>query len=251
MADLPGEPAAPGEWPTTDDDSPADPDLAGYEDRVVDADRGAPTMLGEDPGIRIVADHDRHRDLQPSREPRTERDVHPAQVRGHRDQTIAAAHDPRHGHADADDRPIVPGTELASEAGEVRDHVVDGEVPARSVDPDPVLGFATEPDDRCGDRIDQDLKAQHDGPIRDEPDQRRRTTRRPESDREILRGESRAGELADQRADRTPGQARGGHQTRAGLRAALMEATDDGAEIGSMGGLASLPDVHAAKSHDL
>ena len=136
--------------------------------------------------------------------------------------------------------PSCAGAQLAREVAQVGDDVVDRELPARPVDADLVEGPAAQPDDRGGDRVDQDLEAQDDGSGRDEPDERRWPARRPETDGVVLGDEPGVGELTDQRADRTPGQAGGGDELGARLRPQLMEAADDGAEVGAMDRLAAL-----------
>ena len=143
------------------------------------------------------------------------------------------------------------GSQLAREVAQVGDDVVHRELAARPVDADLVEGPATQPDDRGGDRVDQDLEAQDDGSGRDESDQRRWSARRPETDGVVLGDEPGVGELTDQRADRTPCQARGGDELGARLRSQLVQAADDGAEVGAMDRLAALAHVDAADLHDL
>ena len=234
-----------------DDDPTADADLARHEERVVDADRRAPPVLGDDPGVGVVRDGDGDRDRERPREPRPERHVDPTEVRSHRDDAVVVTHHARDGDPDPDDRALVAGSQLAREVAQVGDDVIDRELPARPIDADLVEGPATQPDDRGGDRVDQDLEAQDDGSGRDEPDQRRRPSGRPETDRVVLGDEPCVGELADQRADRAPCQARGGDELGARLRPQLVKAADDRAQVGAMDRLAALAHFDAADLHDL
>ena len=80
---------------------PPTPDLARDVQRVVDADGRAAAMLGEHPGIGVVEDRDREVEVQGTREPGAERDVHPAEVRGHEHEAVGPPDDPGDRHADA------------------------------------------------------------------------------------------------------------------------------------------------------
>ena len=77
-------------------------------------------------------------------------------------------------------------------------------------------------------------------------DDRRRPARRAERRRASLVDESRGGQLADQAADRAPGQPGAGDEVRARERAVDVELANDRAEIGPPNRLAALPDLVAA-----
>ena len=71
-------------------------------------------------------------------------------------------------------------------------------------------------------------------PVGTEPDERRGTSGRPETDRVVLGDHARVDQLADERADRAPRQPRRGDEVGAGLRPQLVQAADDGAQVGTM-----------------
>ncbi len=207
--------------------------------------------LAEDAGVGVVEDVDRHGRRERPREAAAERDVDPAEVGGHRHDTVVSAHDARDRHADPDDRDVDPAEELVGQPREVRHDIVDGQLATRPLDANLVDGLAAQADDRGGDRVDEDLEAQHRCAGGDQADERGGATRRAEPDRRGLRHEPRGGELADQRADRAAGQPGRRDEVGAGQRTTLVETTNDGGKVRAADRLAALPDVRAVDQQGL
>ncbi len=251
VPDLAGQAGAPQERQAAHDRAAADAHLARDVEGIVHVDGGPAPMLGEHPGIGVVEDRDRKVEIEGAGEPVAERDVDPAEVRGHEHEAVGPPDDPGDRHPDPHDRAHRRNVQVPGEADEAVHDVVHGHVVERSFDADAIERPAAEPDDGRGHRADQDLEREHDRAGRLRPDEGRGPARRPEADRVALGHEARGGQLVHEVADRAAGQAGGGDELGAGARAVLMEDPEDGAEVRPMDRLAALARVDGTDPHDL
>ena len=112
------------------------------------------------------------------REPLAERHVAPAEVRGHRDEPVAAPDDARDRDADADERPPAgadPGAAVGASSARSAAIVSSTDaVPAARSTRTMLEDVAAQPDDRGGERVDGDLEGEDDRRLGVRPDERRR-----------------------------------------------------------------------------
>ena len=174
VADLAAVAGRAGHRPAIDDQPAADADLARDVQHVVIADGGPAAVLGQSPEVRLVGDRDRDAHVERPIEPFAERDIAPAEVRGHRDEPVAPADDTDHGHADADESLVIraPPADGGGQGDETGHDFLDRRVAAGSVDPDLLEDAAAEPDDRDGQRVDLDIDGQDHGAVRLDLDHR-------------------------------------------------------------------------------
>ena len=111
----PAKPEAPDTSRPSSTTPAADADLARDVHHVVDALGHPAAELAQDAGVGVVEDVDRHGGRERPRQAAGERDVDPAEVGGHRHDTVVSADDARDRHADPDDRDVDPArSSLAS-----------------------------------------------------------------------------------------------------------------------------------------
>jgi hypothetical protein len=158
-------------------------------------------------------------------------------------EPIGPPDDAGDGHADADQRRVVPQRidDRRRGCGDVAHGLVEREALTRTVDPEELMDAASVPDVRHRDGIDVDLDRErnrgagiglHEG--RWPP----RMARRPAWN---LAHEAAGDELTDEAANRTPGQAGMQPELRTGERTPKVQLTDDRTQIGASDRLASLP----------
>ena len=174
VADLAAVAGNAGERLAVDDEAATDTHLAPDEEHVVRSDRRTASELGERAQVSIVRDGDRQRRVERPGDALSERNVGPAQVRGDRDEAVAATHDADHRDADPDERRLDPGARLdpLRELGQVRCDFVDGRVSARAIDPDLGHDLTAQPDDRGPERVDGYLEREDRGSPGVEADER-------------------------------------------------------------------------------
>ena len=114
---------------------------------------------------------------------------------------------------------------------------------ARPVDPDQLEDVAAESDERDGERVDRDLEGQDDRVLGVRADERRRAAGVPSGAARSSDDEVGRDELADEPADRAPGEAGPGDELRPRQRAALVQLADDRAQVRPADGLAALADA--------
>ncbi len=181
MADLAAVAGDTRQRPAADDHSAAEADLAGEEDHVIRAGRGAAPVLGESSEVGLVGDHDRRRRAQCLGEHLAQRHVAPPEVRSSRDESVVPTHDADDRHPDPDQRMGAPRHGRAvGERGEVSDDVVDAGALARPVDADELEDLSAHPDHGHGEGVDGDLERQDDGAFGLEPHDRRRAAGQPQ-----------------------------------------------------------------------
>ena len=169
MADLAAVTGGAAPGAAADDEAAADPDLARHVQDVIDADRCPSSMLGQHAEVGLVADRDGHLQAERPGQSRPERDVEPAEVRGHRDEPVAAAHDAGDGDGGPDQRRSseAPVAEVLGEPGEIRRDRLDRRMAAGPVDTCLCEDVAADAHDRGRQRVDGDVEDGHRGRSRD------------------------------------------------------------------------------------
>ncbi len=250
MADLAPVPGDAGERLALDDQPAADPDLAGHEQDVVGSQRRPTADLREGAEVRLVGQVDRDPAPEDPFESLAEGNVGPTEVRRHRHEAIGPSDDADDGHPDRDLGSAGPSrADDPDELGEIVGDLVRGRMAARPIDPDVVEDLAAQPDDRRGERVDLDVERQDDRALRVGADERRGSTGQPERCGRSLGHQAADDELADQAADRAPGQPGPRHQLRAGERALPMELADDRTQVRPADRFAALADLVASDRH--
>ena len=100
MPDLPAIAGDPRQRLAADDEPAADSHLARYEQDLVHADGRATALFGECPEIGVVGDPHRDVDVERLDEPLAKRDVSPAEIGCHPDETVAPPNNADDGDAD-------------------------------------------------------------------------------------------------------------------------------------------------------
>ncbi len=223
VADLAGVAGDAGERLAVDDEPAADADLAGDEQHVVGAAGGAAADLGEGAQVGVVGHADRRGRAERPRQPLAEGHVRQPRLGAIETQPVGPPDETDDRDPDPDQRidRRSPGAHQAGQLGQVGGDLVDRRVAPRPVDADQLEDLAAEPDEGDRQRVDGDLEGEDGGILRVGADQRRRPAGRPERRGPLLRDEVGGDELADEAADRAPGEAGPGHQLGARERAAL------------------------------
>ena len=253
VADLAAVAGDAGQRLAVDDEAAADADLAVDEQDVLGADGRAAPDLGQGAQVGIVGDRDRRRPVERER-PGARPSGTSRQPRFGAIETKPSLRrtTPTIGDADADVRLARRSAraELGGQLGEVgRRSASTEEWPRGRSTRTQVEDLAAQADHGDGERIDGDLEGQDDRALGVQPDERRRPAGRAERRRALLGHETGVDELADEAADRAPGQAGPGDELGSGERAADVQLTDDRAQVRPANGLAPLPDHDLPNRH--
>ena len=211
-------------------------DLARQEQDVTSTDGGTPTGFREGGQVGVVRDIDRDVVAECRDERLAEVHVHPAEVRSHRDHPVGPPDDPDDRDADPDTasrgEPSSAARVSASPARSAAIWPTDG-VARGSIDPHLVDDLATEADDGRRERVDLDVEGEDRRPDRVRPDDRGRPAGRAAQRCAFLGREAARDELADQSADRAPGESAPRDQLRTRHGAVRVELADDDAQVRS------------------
>ena len=231
--------------------TPTSPEMYSTSSRPAAAPR---RCSASDAEVGLVGDRDRDADAPSARARRSpERDVAPAEVRGHRDDSRRCAgrrRRPRRRRRSAGRR--TAGRRGRSRPAPARSATMslDRRVAARPIDADELEDLAAEPDDRGRQRVDRDLEGEDDGRRRGSGGPAATAARASRAARPAPRSTRPAATSSPIRpriALRVSPVA--DDELRPRQRAALVQLADDGAQVRPADGLAALPDLVAADRH--